>query len=115
LNVAAASSGFNHGDLTDNAWEEIVASTTVPYRAVSFVPMINLAAATAVNIAVDVGQGGAGTEQVIGSWWVRTNTTESITADLGPRYIVKQIPIGARLAARKNSTADLTGTIIGWR
>jgi hypothetical protein len=115
LNVDSSTSGFTHGDLTDNAWEEVVASTSVAYRAVSYVAMVNATTAGTVVFTVDVGQGAGGSEQVVGSYTVSSTTSDIILWQFGPWYIARPVAEGSRLALRKNTTLDMTGTIIGWR
>lgn len=113
LNLAASTP--TTADLADNAWDEAVASTAEPYRALSLHCGVNVNAASAVAIVVDVGVGGAGAEVPLGSWLVQTTTSELVTTHAGPTFIEVNVPAGSRLAIRKNTTGDLTGHLIGWR
>lgn len=111
-----ATSGPTTGDLADNAWDEAVASTTNPIRALTFHPCmvpgdITLAAA---GFIVDVGVGGAGSELALGSWHVTTGVSETVSY-FGAPFIEHEIAAGSRLAIRKNTTDDLSGLVIGWR
>lgn len=103
------------GDLADNAWDEAVASTTNPIRALTLhlcmTPGTTMTAATPI---VDVGVGAGGSEVALGSWFTTTGASESC-APMGPDFIEVEIPAGSRLAIRKNETANLSGLLIGWR
>ena len=112
-----ATSGPTTGDLADNAWDEAVASTTNPLRALTFhacmVPGdITL---TADAITVDIGVGAAGSEQLLGTFKIATGTSETVAETMGPPFMEVEIPAGSRLALRKNDIVDLSGLIIGWR
>lgn len=116
IGVDTATSAPTTGDLADTAWDEAVASTVNSYRAITFHPcMPPGAAASGAVMTVDVGVGGAGSEQVLGTWWVSTDTSEIVQGIAGPVFVEKVIDAGSRLAIRKNSTADLSGALIGWR
>lgn len=116
IGVDTATSAPTTGDLADNAWDEAVASTLNSYRAVTFHPCVAPGAATSAQVTtVDVGVGGAGAEQVLGTWWVATDTNELIQGMAGPVFIEKNVDAGSRLAIRKNGTGDLSGALIGWR
>lgn len=115
IGLDMASSAPTTGDLTDNAWDEAVASTANPYRALTFHPGLISTTASAAAFIVDVGVGGAGSEQVLGSWRCSTTAAEIMDVLSGPRFIEVNIPAGQRLSIRKNGTGDLTGHLIGWR
>lgn len=116
IGVNTATSLPTTGDLTDNAWDEAVASTAQDYRALSVHFALPDNAATGGNFGVDIGVGAGGAEQVLGSWIVLvTSSSEIIQAVLGPPFIECDIPAGSRLAIRKNTTQDLSAHLIGWR
>lgn len=112
-----ATSGPTTGDLANNAWDEAVASTTNPLRAVSvhccLVPG-STTSATATYV-IDVGVGAAAAEVAIGSVIVSSLSNEIFILNLSPPFIEADIPAGSRLALRKNSTSNMSGLIIGWR
>lgn len=117
IGVDTATSGPTTGDLADNAWDETIASTANSYRALTCHicgPAGSTALLTAVPV-VDVGVGGAGSEQVLGSYVCRTSTAEVVSNVTGPPFLEVDIPAGSRLAIRKNVTSDLSAALIGWR
>src|SRR3990167_591478 len=115
IGVNTATSAPTTGDLTDNAWDQAVASTINPYRAITFHPCgFGTAMATAV-LLTDVGVGASGFEQVLGTWRPQTTNVEIIIDNTGPPFIEVDIPAGSRLAIRKNGTGDMSGALIGWR
>jgi hypothetical protein len=116
IGVNTATSGPTTGDLTDNAWDEAVASTAQAYRALTFHPCGVPGDTTAQSdtFTVDVGVGAAGVEQALATWTVRTNSSEAILMKQGPAFLEVEIPSGSRLALRKNSTSDLSAALIGW-
>lgn len=117
IGVDIATSGPSTGDLADNAWDEAIASTANSYRALTFHTCVPPAvtAISATSVLVDIGVGGAGSEQVLGTWRVLTSSSEIITQWEGPPFIEVEIPAGSRLAIRKNGTTDLSAALIGWR
>lgn len=118
IGVDTATSGPTTGDLTDNAWDEAVASTANPYRAVTLhmcQPPGNAAITGGTQTVVDVGMGAAGSEVVIGSGRASLATNEILERHQTPSFIGADIPAGARLAIRKNGTSDLSAALIGWR
>lgn len=113
-----ATSGPTTGDLADNAWDEAVASTTNPIRALTIHPCqppADTAIQNTPGIILDAGVGGAGSEVALGSIFVSTTTGELIYGYTGPPFIECDIPAGSRLALRKNTVDDLSGLVIGWR
>jgi hypothetical protein len=116
IGVDTATSGPTTGDLTDNAWDEAVASTAQAYRALTLhvcVPPGDTAVAAGV-IFIDVGVGAAGVEQALGTFDARNTTSEIVEWFTGPHMIEAEIPLGSRLAIRKNGTDDWSGALIGW-
>jgi hypothetical protein len=116
IGVNTATSGPTTGDLTDNAWDQAVASTTQMYRALTLhfcLPPADTSAGSGI-FTVDVGVGAAGVEQALGQWSVETSSSEYVDAFNGPDFIEVEIPAGSRLAVRKNSTNDLSAALIGW-
>jgi hypothetical protein len=116
IGVNTATSGPTTGDLTDNAWDEAVASTAQAYRALTLhicLPPADTAAQSG-TFTVDVGVGAAGVEQALATWTVETTTNEFVEESFGPIFIEAEIPSGSRLALRKNSTNDHSGALIGW-
>lgn len=113
-----ATSGPTTGDLADNAWDEAVASTTNPIRALTFHGCqppgdISIQAST---IVVDIGYGAGGSEVALGSFVYLASASEVvIPVPAGVLFIEHEIAAGSRLAIRKNSTDDLSGLVIGWR
>lgn len=117
IGVDTATSGPTTGDLTDNAWDEAIASTANAYRALTC-HITGPAGSTTLQVGiqtVDVGVGGAGSEQLLGSYAVRTASTEIVTHITGSPFIEVAVPAGSRLAIRKNTTNDLSAALIGWR
>lgn len=116
IGINTATSGPTTGDLTDNAWDEAVASSGRAYKALSFhpcqVPGDNTLTAVEVY-SVEIGVGGSGAEQVLGEFTVETQSSEELSRPLGA-WIEVNVPAGSRLAIRKNGTADLSGAIVGW-
>lgn len=115
IGLDLATSAPTTGDLTDNAWDEAIASTANPYRALTLHMGSFGTGMTNANIVVDIGVGGAGAEQALGSWHAQTSSNEQTFCVIGPRFVAQPIAAGSRLAIRKNSTADLTAHLIGWR
>jgi len=116
IGVDTATSAPTTGDLADNAWDEAVASTVNAYRALTFHPcIIPSGTSTGGGSLVDIGVGGAGSEEVLGSFNATGTAAETITRFEGPPFIETDIPAGSRLAIRKNTTTDLSGALIGWR
>lgn len=114
LNMNTAASTPTHGDLTDNAFEQIVASTTADYRAFQIVPCGTGTGMSNGAFTIDLGVGGAGSEQVIGLTYLATTSVEVVN----PYHIQTfyyPLAAGSRLALRKNSTVDCSGTILAWR
>lgn len=113
--INSATSAPTTADLADNAWDEAVASTTNPVRALTFHPCIPPATVLASTFfSIDVGIGGAGSEVVLGTYWIFSNATESI-GFMGVPLIEAAIPAGSRLALRKNDVNAMSGALIGWR
>jgi hypothetical protein len=113
--VNTATSGPTTGDLTDNAWDQAVASTTQMYRALTL-HSCQVPADTDMQagfLILDVGVGAAGVEQLLGSWFISTNGSEQLDGD-SPWTLEAEIPAGSRLAIRKNSTNDCSAALIGW-
>lgn len=112
-----ATSGPTTGLLTDNAWDEAVASTTNPIRALT-VHLCQPPADTtlqASTFTVDAGWGAAGSEVSLGTASAVTSSAEAVQGHMAPLFIEAEIPAGSRLALRKNSVNDLSGLLIGWR
>lgn len=116
LGLTPASSSYpNSGNLTDNAFTEVVASTAERYYGLTaHFCGVNGVGLSTINVLVDVGLGGAGSEVVIGKYLIRTSDTETIVGITGPPFIERDIPAGSRLSLRKNSTVALGGNLIGW-
>lgn len=115
IGVNTATSAPTTGDLTDNAWDEAVASTANPYRAVTcHITGFGTVMTNGVQ-TVDVGVGGAASEQILGTYITRSTNAETLTHIIGPPFIEVAIPAGSRLAIRKNTTNDLSAALIGWR
>jgi hypothetical protein len=116
IGVDTATSGPTTGDLTDNAWDEAVASTAQAYRALTLHMCLPPADTTAQAgiFTIDIGVGAAGVEQALGTFIARTTTSEGVERLEGPHMVEAEIPAGSRLAIRKNSTNDLSGALIGW-
>lgn len=115
IGLDMATSAPTTGDLADNAWDEAVASAANPYRALTMHLCGSGVAMTNANIRVDAGVGAAGSEAVLGTWFCKTSSAEQVFALFSPRFVEVPTPAGARLALRKNNTADLSGHLIGWR
>lgn len=115
IGLNLATSAPTTGDLTDDAWDQAVASTANPYRALTFHPGVISTTSSAAAFIVDVGVGAAASEQALGSWRCVTSASDILTILQGPRFIEVNIPAGERLSIRKNGTNDLTGHLIGWR
>ena len=103
------------GNFTNNAYEEIIASTVAPYRGFSYFPAIVNNSASNISQTVEIGVGAAGAEQSLGIWEAETAATENIANWPSTRYIAADVPAGSRLAVRKNGAQALTGSFIGWR
>lgn len=103
------------GNFTNNAFEEIIASTINPYRAFSFYPAIVTNSASNADHLIELGVGGSGSEQVIGRWAVETGANENFASYPMVRYVCARVPAGSRLAVRKTGTTAVTGSFIGWR
>lgn len=113
--TAMTDSGPTMGGFTNNAFEEIIASTANPYRAFSFYPAVVGNGASNLDQLIELGVGPGGSEQVIGTWAVETGANENFPSYPNIRYICAEVPTGSRLAVRKTGTAALTGSFIGWR
>lgn len=114
IGVNTATSAPTTGDLTDNAFDQAIASTTRAYRAVSFHVCGQGTALSGVDMTYDIAVGGAGSEQVIGQWGSSSTTAEVINRISPAMFIERAIPEGSRLSVRKNGTADMSGALIGW-
>jgi hypothetical protein len=114
LGINTATSAPTVGDLTDNAYEQVVASTSRAYRALSAVGCwFSSTGGANASFTLDAGWGAAASEQVIGTIGVQTNTSEQLWQGSMPTWH-KVIPAGSRLAMRKNTTNNCSGTILGW-
>lgn len=115
IGLNAATSAPTTGDLTDNVYDQAVASSANPYRALTAHFGVNGNAATAATLTLTVGIGGAGSEVALGDGFCRTLATEIMSELIFPGVMGSNIPSGTRLAILKQGTADLTGHLIGWR
>lgn len=117
IGVNTATSGPTTGDLTDNDWDEAVASTANSYRALTCHitgPAGSVALGT-ITTTVAVAVGGAGSEQILGTYVARTTTAELVPFVVGPPFIEVAVPAGSRLSIRKSTTTDMSAALIGWR
>lgn len=114
IGVDTASSAPTTGDLTDNAFDQAIASTTRAYRALSFHVCGTTTTLSGVDMTFDIAVGGAGAEQILGQWGCSSTTAEVINRISPAMFIEKNIPEGSRLSIRKNSTANMSGALIGW-
>lgn len=115
LGLNAATSAPTTADLADNAFDQVIASTAAPYRALTVHLGVNVNAAVNTSATVDVAIGGAAAEVVLGTWVYQVLSTEILTAMAGPIFVECDVPTGTRISLRKNATTDLTGHVIGWR
>jgi hypothetical protein len=116
IGIDTAVSGPSTGDLTDNAWDEAIASTARAYRGLSFFPCTVPGDTTMAGgaIRMQFGMGGAGAEVVLGE--TRAFTTSGELVHHGPPagFVAVNVPAGSRLAIRKNTTNDCSGALVGW-
>lgn len=114
IGVDTATSAPTTGDLTDNAFDQAIASTTRAYRAVSMHVCGTTTTLTNVDLTFDIAVGAGGSEQVIGQWGCSSTTAEVVNRLSPALFIEKMIPEGSRLSIRKNGTANMSGALIGW-
>lgn len=114
IGVNTATSQPTTGDLTDNAFDQAIASTTRAYRALSLHLCGTTTSLSGADLTFDVAVGGAGNEQIIGQWECSTTTAEIVNRISPTMFFEKSIPEGSRLSIRKNSTANMSGALIGW-
>lgn len=114
IGLNAATSAPTTGDLTDNAFDQAIASTTIPYKALTLHCGISAGVSTAATATAEIGIGAAASEQALGMWFFQALASEILQQHTGPRYIERDIAVGTRLSIRKNGTMDLTGHLIGW-
>lgn len=100
---------------TAGTWTELVASTTNPLRAFSASYGIVDASMSGAFHTVDIGVGAGGSEVILGTWRVLTASTEQISRIVGPPFLEVPIPAGSRIAAKKDTTEDLSVVVHGWR
>lgn len=115
IGLNAATSAPTTGDLTDNAFDQAIASTVNPYRALSLHYGSIVTNQSAGTGSIDVAVGAAAAEVILGQWYFQVSGGEQLVTQAGVSFIEVNIPVGARLSIRKNSTVDLTGHLIGWR
>jgi hypothetical protein len=115
IGANTATSGPTVGDLSDNAYEQVIASTARDYKAFTmhFCITPSTTASTA-DFAVDLGVGAGGSEQIVGTWGCSTSTAEAVNRIGQIPFIYRPVPAGSRLAIRKNGTANLSALVIGW-
>lgn len=100
---------------TAGVWTELVASTTNPLRAISTSYGLVDATNSGGTHTVDIGVGAGGSEQILGTWVAITTSTEGVDRIIGPPFLEIPIPAGSRIAAKKNTTEDISVVVHGWR
>ncbi len=94
----------------EGAWTEIVASTSEDHFA--FVPSFQLLGDGTMGVRtfqVDVGIGSA-TEELVGSYWFTTTSSETTGGPINATPVFQDIPSGTRLAMRaSNSSTNDSG------
>lgn len=112
----ATSSGV--ASSANNTWVEVIAATTEPFQALIALPTGSTATMTAATaLAMDVGVGAAGVEQVFGSRRVSSTASEVMQALL-PSYQadgihVGHVPAGSRLSYRWATASPRAMIIMG--
>jgi hypothetical protein len=88
-------------------WVQAIASTSRAYRAVAIMPSMHNASIANISPQLELGVGGAGSEQVFGLTAVSYANNESVLSS--PPYLSlfgRNIPAGSRLAVKHNIAAN---------
>jgi hypothetical protein len=115
LDLYGTSTSTSRGTNLGTSYTEITASTSQEYQYLVCIVSGSTASILNVSTTVTIGYGAAGSEVSLGSFPIRTNTSEVVTSTGGTALatLMPGVPSGSRLAAKLGLSTHCDLTIIG--